>query len=524
MALGVQRLVDQYGTLPLNPAYVLVGNKPSDLPAAYFRDQETDRMVTYGDLVIESARWAEFLRERGVEPGDRVASYVPKGRALLGLALGIWRLGAVYLPLFTAFGPDAVSYRVDHSAAKLVIATEALAPKLPAVLAGRTVTVEQVMQKEGSLGMDDWVLREPDDPMILMYTSGTTGHPKGVPMPTRVLSTIEAYMRWALDVRPEDRYWNLADPGWAYGLAFALIGPWLIGKANYWLEQPFDPKTAIDWIDHWGITHFAAAPTVYRAIRAQGLALPPTLRALSSAGEPLNPSVSAWAQETVGVPILDHYGQTEAGMPINNHRFLALRRRVKPGSMGQAMPGIRAVIVDDDGNELSPGQEGHLAIDVQHSPLFSFRGYYHNEAATQERFVGQGRYYLTGDEARLDDEGDFFFVSRSDDVILTAGYRVGPFDIESVLTMHPAVAECAVVGVPDSLRGQAIKAFVVLRKGYEPTQALESDLQDLVRDRLAKTEYPRQVAFVEALPKTPSGKVQRFVLREMAMGGESQSS
>lgn len=518
MAAAVQALIGRYGSAPINPAYVMVGNKNPDQPAAYFREKGTDRCVTYGELVRESSRWAQYFRQAGVGPGTRVAGFLPKGPELLFMVLGLWRLGAVYVPLFTAFGPDAVLYRVDHSGAHLVVTTEVLQSRLPEHLSARIATVEEIVRQLGPSGGDDWVLRAPEDPFILIYTSGTTGRPKGVPWPIHMLSVIEAYMRWGLDVRPEDRYWNLADPGWAYGLAFALVGPWLIGQANHWFDQPFGPQAALDWIAHWKITHFAAAATVYRAIRAAGLVLPSTLRALSSAGEPLNPGISAWAEETLGVPILDHYGQTEAGMPINNHRAPALCRPVKPGSMGQAMPGIRAVVLDDDGHELPPSQEGHLAIDVPNSPMFSFRGYYHDVEATQARFVSQGRYYLTGDEGSQDDEGNFFFASRSDDVIVTAGYRVGPFEVESVIMLHPAVAECAVVGVPDALRGQAIHAFVVLRPGYDPSPTLGTELQEWVRARFAKTAYPRQVTFVTALPKTPSGKVQRFLLRQSVEG------
>lgn len=511
---AVQDLIRKYGRAPLNPAFVMVGDKDPNGPAAYFRENGVDRTITYGELVVASARWARYLRQAGVEAGTRVAGFLPKGPALLSLALGVWRLGAIYVPLFTAFGPDAVGYRLDHSGAHMVVTTPDLATKIPEDTKARVATVGAIRSALDPLGVDDWVLRTPDDPFILIYTSGTTGRPKGVPMPIRMLSVIEAYMRWGLDVQPNDRYWNLADPGWAYGLAFALVGPWLIGQSNYWFDQPFRPDDAIDWLAHWGITHFAAAPTAYRAIRAQGLVLPSTVRALSSAGEPLNPAVSAWAEETVGVPILDHYGQTEAGMPINNHRAPELRGPLKPASMGRAMPGIRAVVLDDDAAELPPGQDGHLAIDVHNSPLFSFRGYYLDPEATESRFVGQGRYYLTGDEASMDQDGDFFFTSRSDDVILTAGYRVGPFEVESVLSTHPAVAESAVVGVTDELRGQAIKAFVVLRPGFEASPALATELQNCVRDQFAKTAYPRQIAFVASLPKTPSGKIQRFLLRQ----------
>jgi acetyl-CoA synthetase len=263
------------------------------------------------------------------------------------------------------------------------------------------------------------------------------------------------------------------------------------------------------------VTNFTGAPTVYRALRAAGISGEGlSLRACSSAGEPLNPDVISWAQSALGVPILDQYGQTELGMVVINHQAESVHRPLKPGSMGVPVPGYRAVIADRDRGELGPAEHGEVAIDVQRSPLYWFRGYWHEPEWTAARFAADGRLYMTGDTARRDADGYFFFSSRADDLITSSGYRIGPFEVESSLMTHPAVAEVAAVGKPDALRGEVVQAFVVLRPGHQPSDELASELGDYVKSRLAAHAYPRDVQFVAELPKTPSGKVQRFLLRD----------
>jgi acetyl-CoA synthetase len=356
-----------------------------------------------------------------------------------------------------------------------------------------------------------------DDLLVLIYTSGTTGQPKGVEVPVRVLASCVAYLRFGLDLRDDDVYWNIADPGWAYGLYYALITPLLLGHPTILVNARFDARATWRTMAKYGVTNFAAAPTVYRAMRAAGLGAAADepavqLRVASSAGEPLNPDIMTWAEESLGTPIHDHYGQTELGMVVCNHHAPALRRSLRPGSMGHPMPGFRVVIVDADYREVEPGQEGQIAIDTAQSPLYWFRGYYRDAQRTAERF-GAGRYFLTGDAASRDADGYFFFSGRADDIINCAGYRIGPFEVENALVGHPAVAEAAVVGKPDALRGEVVKAFVVLRPGYLATDELGAELGRFVKTRLAAHAYPREVAFVDQLPKTPSGKVQRYLLR-----------
>lgn len=331
-------------------------------------------------------------------------------------------------------------------------------------------------------------------------------------MPLRALLAFGAYMRDAVDLRAEDRFWNIADPGWAYGLYYAITGPLLLGHATTLYEGSFTVESTYDVIDRLGITNLAGAPTAYRLLMAAGpdAAAPVKgkLRVVSSAGEPLNPEVVRWFDAALAAPIHDHYGQTELGMVVNNHHGLA--HPVHPGSAGLAMPGYRVAVIDDANHELGPGQPGNLAIDIAQSPLLWFGGYWR-----QDTPAIAGGYYRTGDNVELEPDGSISFIGRADDVITSSGYRIGPFDVESALIEHPAVSEAAVIGVPDPERTEIVKAFVVLSRGYEAGQDLADALSQHVKRRLSAHAYPRAIDFVEALPKTPSGKIQRFVLRKM---------
>jgi acetyl-CoA synthetase len=354
------------------------------------------------------------------------------------------------------------------------------------------------------------VMRTGNDIFMMMSTSGTTGLPKGVAVPLNALRSIYVYMRDAVDLRPEDKFWNIADPGWAYGLYYAVTGPLLMGHATTFYDGPFTPESTYQMIRTHGITNLAGAPTAFRLLIAAGAeaaaAVKGQLRAVSSAGEPLNPEVIRWFGEHLAAPIYDHYGQTELGMVVNNHHGLA--HKVHPGSAGFAMPGYRVAVLDDAGQELPPNVPGMLAIDIARSPLLWFTGYW--QQATP---AIAGGYYRTGDTVELEPDGRISFVGRSDDVITSSGYRIGPFDVESALIEHPAVVEAAVIGKPDAERTEIVKAFVVLATGFEPGEALAEELKQYVKRRLSAHAYPREVEFTEQLPKTASGKLQRFLLR-----------
>jgi len=504
--------------------------------ALRWEDQHGHReTLTFADLKERSARFANLLKAHGIGPGDAVACMLPRVPDLLTVALGAWRDGAVYQPLFTAFGPKAIEQRLKTSNAKLVVTDPANRAKLDEVpnapLIAVTTPVGGAAEKRpgdldfaGELAAAssefEPVMRKGDDLFLLMSTSGTTGLPKGVPVPLKALISFRTYMTDAVDLRPGDRFWNIADPGWAYGLYYAVAGPLLIGHATTFYDGPFTAESTYRIIKSHGITNLAGAPTAYRLLIAAGpeaaAGVKGQLRAVSSAGEPLNPEVIRWFAEHLAVPIHDHYGQTELGMVVNNHH--GLDHPVRVGSAGLAMPGYGVAVLDDESRELGPRQPGTLAIDIANSPALWFTGY-----LSQPTPAIGGGYYRTGDTVELEPTGQITFVGRSDDVITSSGYRIGPFDVESALIEHEAVMETAVIGKRDAERTEIVKAFVVLKPGFAASDELAEELRLHVRRRLSAHAYPREIAFVAELPKTPSGKIQRFLLRnaeKAAAGGE----
>lgn len=466
------------------------------------RDLQATRL-SYGELAEQSRRMAGVLAARGIGAGTRVGVLMAKTRQLPIVLLALWRLGAVHIPLFTAFAGPAIAMRVRSGGARLIIADPDQATKLdgleiPVLEAGATldalIATQAPSDRKERIGRDGL--------FIQLYTSGTTGAPKGVGVPAFAIASFIAYMRYGFDVRAEDVFWNGADPGWAYGLYYAMVGPLAIGRPNVLLASPFSPGVVQHVVDELGVTNFASAPTAYRALRKDGVRLASRLRAASSAGEPLTPDITAWAPEALGCTVRDHWGQTEQGMAIVNCWDERLQRPVASGSMGQAMPGFVAGTLDTA-----------IVLSTRSSPLMWFSGYVDNPEQTRERFTADGAWHLTGDAGRCEGS-DFFFASRDDDVILASGYRISPFDIESILTTDPAVAEAAVVGRrhADAVSGEVIEAFVVLNRGAD-AEGVAPRLQELVRNQYGAHGYPRRVHVVDALPKTPSGKVQRVVLR-----------
>ncbi|KFX68931.1 AMP-binding protein [Pseudomonas taeanensis MS-3] len=479
---------------------------------------------TFCELQAQAARFANFLHAQGVRPGDCVAGLLPRNVELLITILGTWRLGAVYQPLFTAFGPKAIEHRLSSSGAKLVVSDATNRAKLD-VVAGAPLVVTVAGTKGQGIQRGDFsfwaeleryeaefepVMRGIDDPFLMMFTSGTTGLAKPVPVPLKAILAFVGYMREAVDLRPEDAFWNLADPGWAYGLYYAVTGPLAMGHPTTFYEGPFTVESTCRIIRKYGISNLAGSPTAYRLLLAAKKQVEPMLkgrlRAVSSAGEPLSPEVIRWFDDGLATTIHDHYGQTELGMVLCNHHALA--HPVRIGAAGFAIPGHRVVVLDEQNRELPPGQPGILALDRPRSPLFWFPGY---QDMPTKAFVGD--YYLSGDTVELNEDGSISFVGRSDDVITTSGYRVGPFDVESALIEHPAVIEAAVIGKPDPERTELVKAFVVLQPQFRADAALAEELKQHVRKRLSAHAYPREVEFVSELPKTPSGKIQRFLLR-----------
>ncbi|WP_288412126.1 AMP-binding protein [uncultured Acinetobacter sp.] len=501
----------------------------SDAIALYWYAKDGRKeQYSFRELKKYSTQFASFLKSQGVGKGDRVSGLLPRTPELIITILATWRIGAVYQPLFTAFGPKAIEHRIQLAQSKLVVTDLANREKLSEISnCPSIVTVQAELHTQNyPQDFDFWrelnrqtetvelEMLSINDPFLLMFTSGTTGPAKPLKVPLKALIAFGDYMKNAIGLSQDDIFWNIADPGWAYGLYYAITGPLLLGHSTLFYEGGFNAESVCDVINEYGITNLAGAPTAYRMMMAadpsQMAQLRGKLRVVSSAGEPLNPEVIRWFKEVLDVPIYDHYGQTEVGMVVCNHHALA--HPVRSGSAGFASPGYRIAIIDEQGNELATDVPGILAIDIAQSPMMWFSGY---EESRKSPFVEQ--YYLTGDTAEIHADGSMSFVGRSDDVITTSGYRVGPFDVESALLEHDAVIEAAVIGVPDLERTEIIKAFVILAHHHTASAELQQELSLFVKKRLSAHAYPRLIEFVTELPKTPSGKIQRFLLRNQEM-------
>jgi len=528
----VMALRSIYGDAHACAAYLLCDrHHPDDVAYTIVRPDLSSSDLTYGMLREESERMASAFASLGLRAGDRIATLMGKSREYVVSLLAIWRLGAVHVPLFTAFAPAAIAYRTSAGGCKLVLCDDAQRHKLrpgedmPDNPPWRVVTTG--VGDDGALSYTDLlahsntghraVVRGGDAPIIQIYTSGTTGEPKGVVVPLRAVAAFHSYAEYGLGLQRDDVFWNAADPGWAYGLFFGLVSSLCTGVQSFLLQAGFSAELTYEVLSRYPVTNFTAAPTVYRSLRASALT-PPTsirLRCASSAGEPLTPDVNEWAASALGATVHDHYGQTEVGMLINNSHHPTLCRPLRAGSMGQALPGWRAVVLKPEADEPAPAdQVGRVAIDLRRSPLAWFEGYVGDPIKSAARFSEDGRWYLTGDSGRVDGDGYFYFSARDDDVIIMAGYRIGPTDVESVILSHAAVSECAVIAVPDQIRGEILGAVVVLHKGYSPSSELTIQLQELVKHRYAAHAYPRYIHYTDQLPKTASGKVQRFVIRD----------
>ena len=531
----VNELIDKYSNSPNSVQYLLCDQyPPNKLAYKIINENMQEYNLSYGELKTQSTLIANGLKKRGIKRGDRIATLMGKSKEYIITLLAIWRIGAVHVPLFTAFSPPAITLRVNGSNSKIVFCDQKQQPKLKPSDNFAPQSKLDVITTASFEQTPNWADRwedlldtnapieeeaglDPDAAIIHIFTSGTTGEPKGVSLPVKALACIEAYAEFAYDLRQTDIFWNAADPGWAYGLYCGILATLTTGTQAILFEGGFSAQATIDIIEKQKITNFAAAPTVYRSLRADGVEISSRhrLRCLSSAGEPLTPEINEWAKTFFGLSVHDHYGQTETSMVINNHHHPDLKTSLRDGSMGKVMPGWSATVLknDEDVPE-EPGVPGRVAFIVSESPFSWFTGYVGNPKKSAEKFSKDGRYYLTGDTGSIDENGYFYFSTRDDDVIIMAGYRIGPFEVESALSTHKAVAECAVIATPDKVRGEVIEAFVVLMPGENKSEQLTKDLQKWVKTNFAAHAYPRHITYVEELPKTPSGKIQRFVLRE----------
>ncbi|SEK34552.1 acyl-CoA synthetase [Haloferax larsenii] len=493
--------------------------------------------LTFWELADRASQFANVLSELGVESGDRVFSYMPRIPEHYVALVGTLKHGAVWGSINERFGPDGISYRLSDCDASVVVTTTDNRDTIADALEDAP-SVEHVItvDRGGGAPADDVIFNPTldgasteyetartggEDDALLYYTSGTTGLAKGVLHKHRWLAGVAATQRYAVDLQPGDVYWSTGDLGWLTG-AINTLGAWFWGASLFTYEGEFDPETWADLLDDYPITVLFSVPTAYRMLRENESVLDDAsldLRHALSIGEPLSAGVVEWAEETLGVTVLDTYGQTETGnMIINNYPTM----EVRPGSMGKPLPGIEADIIDPEtGEVLPPGETGEIAERGDY-PCF-FAEYWNKPEKTQAAFVDgpDGRWYRSGDLAHKDEDGYFWFEGRADDVILSSGYRIGPFEVESSVGEHPAVAEAAVVPKPHPERGNIVKAYVVPSDDATPSESLTTDIQNHVKSELAAHEYPREIEFREELPKTVTGKIRRTELRDDTEGASN---
>jgi len=493
---------------------------------------------SFWDLKILSNKYANALRDRGVKKGDRVFIMLPRIPEWYVVMLGLIKLGALPMPGTTLLTSKDIEYRINTAEAVMAITDGENADKideaaggcptlqhLVVVGAGRKgwVSFEEEMAEASSV-LDDPEPTRSDDPLLIYFTSGTVGYPK------MVLHTQASYgighiisAKYWHDLTATDLMWTLSDTGWAKAAYGKLFGQWTLGAAvmQHDARGRFDAPLTLRLLEKHGVTSFCAPPTAYRMLVLEDLRKYrlDNLRHCTGAGEPLNPEVMKQWQDGTGLVIYDGYGQTETVLMVGNFRC----NEVRPGSMGKPAPGFTIRVVDEQGNEMPAGEEGQIAVKVKpERPVGLFKEYWKDAEEMERSFLGD--WYLTGDKAYIDEDGYFWFVGRADDVIISAGYRIGPFEVESALIEHPAVAESAVVASPDDVRGEIVKAFVILAPDYVASDELMISLQDHVRTTTAPYKYPRAVEFVTELPKTVSGKIRRVELRQRELDKANRDS
>jgi acetyl-CoA synthetase len=511
----------------------------------FVRADGTTRSSTYADLADRSARFAAVLRDLGVGRGERVFSLLGRCPELYTGVLGTLRSGSVFCALFSAFGPEPVRQRLHLGQGRVLITTRALYRRKVAPVRLELPELRHVLlvdaggrPEPGTLDLADLMSRDrpvdriaatrPDEPALLHFTSGTTGTPKGAVHVHEAVVAHHATGRFALDLHAGDVFWCTADPGWVTGMSYGVIAPLVHGVTAVVDEEEMDADRWYRVLAEQRVTVWYTAPTALRMLMRAGAARArehdlSALRFVASVGEPLNPEVVVWGQQAFGLPIHDNWWQTETGgIMIANLAAVDIR----PGSMGRPLPGVTAAVVarDDEGHPVvrdgaavlvtEPDREGELALRPGWPSMF--RGYLHDQERYRRCFAGG--WYLTGDLVRRDADGYYWFIGRGDDVIKSAGHLIGPFEVESLLMEHPAVAEAGVIGVPDPVAGQRVKAFVLLRPGQDASEDLRLDILGFARRRLGPAVAPKELAFAETLPKTKSGKILRRLLRARELG------
>jgi acetyl-CoA synthetase len=517
-----------------NMARACCGNWAGDRArfALYWEDESgATAAYSFWDIQQAANRLSNALKALGVDRGDRVAIILPQRPETAIAYVAVFQMGAIALPLSHLFGPDALEYRMEHAQASVAIVE-------PATIGNLWAMRDRLTHLKHVIGVDTreakvhpWknlletassrftpVDTKADDPALIIYTSGTTGPPKGALKAHRVLiGNVPGFVHsHDFFPQPGDMFWSPADWAWTGGLMDALLPAWLFGMPILGYRGRFDAEKAYYLLEKYGVRNSFLFPTalklMMKAFRSPKAKFDISLRSIMSAGESVGATVFEWAKAELGVTINEMFGQTEINYVVGNCQSAW---PAKPGSIGRPYPGHRVAVIDDEGNEARRGDLGEIAVNRrfngQPDPVF-FLEYWKNEKATKDKFIGD--WGCTGDQAKMDEDGYLWYQGRSDDVIKSAGYRIGPAEIESCLVKHPAVQNAAVIGKPDATRGSIVKAFVVLQPGHSPSEALIDEIQNHVRGRLAPYEYPREIEFINALPMTTTGKVQRKELRK----------
>jgi acetyl-CoA synthetase len=492
---------------------------------------------TYSELEKKTSKFANVLENLGIQKGERVFSLMGRIPELYIVALGTLKYTAVFCPLFSVFGPEPIFQRANRGDACVIITTTLLFEKKIKQLIERLPSLRYILISDAIEHISDKVLSfsklmeqatedfqipqtNPEDPALLHFTSGTTGMPKGVLHVHKAVLTHYITGKYVLDFHEGDQFWCTADPGWVTGTSYGIIAPLLHGVTSIVDEEEFDATRWYSILEEHKVTIWYTAPTAIR--RLMRMDIKPCdkfnlehLRLILSVGEPLHAEAVLWGQENFGIPILDNWWQTETGgIMIANYPSM----KVKPGSMGKPLPGVEIAIAEISENQLKiitePNIQGHLVLKKGFPSLF--RGYLHDEERYAKCFIGE--WYLSGDLAKKDADGYFWFIGRADDIIKTSGHMVGPFEVESTLMKHPAVAEAAVIGKPEPTIGELVKAFVVLKTGNEPNEETRMDIIGFARKELGPAVAPKEIEFVESIPKTRSGKIVRRLLKARELG------
>jgi acetyl-CoA synthetase len=468
------------------------------------------RRVGWGELQDNSKRFANVLQAHGVTKGDRVAMLLPPTPETAAAFFGTWRTGAILLSMSTLYGDEGIRHRLSDSQPKVVLTNRDNADRIDRSLTEHVLILDEQLLGAGEPTFED-VQTSADDPAQLYYSSGTTGLAKGILHAHRYILAHEEF-RYCHDVRDQELFHGMGEWAWAAGIC-PLLGPWRLGavQAVYQREGGFDPDKQLDFLSRHEVTNVFATPTAIRSMMRIADArtrYPQKFRIVCSAGEPLNPEAIRWVRDQYGVTVLDYYGLTESYPLVANYPFMEVRE----GSMGKPMPGWEVEILDEDERPVTPGERGEICLKARTNPHYPLGYWNRPQTDTEEDFGGQ--WFHTKDAAKQDEDGYFWYEGRADDVIISAGYRIGPFEVESACLEHPAVAEAAAVAAPDERRGNVVKAFIVLAHGQEPSDQLAEDIKSYVRERHSAYAYPRVIEFVPDLPKTLTGKIRRIELRE----------